>query len=139
MSRSRVAALVVLLVLLAALVDSWARAVRTGLAGPVTSAEEGDIVTVSLFEVAWIRPPDHYGLRRNGRVLVVEGPTPGLVVGEEITVRGVVSEGHLVEQWRAVAPRRRAKKWLGGLGLLLTVGVAVATIRVTPRGLALRG
>lgn len=137
----RVGGLVVVATALVATYAACWRAQTVGGFGPVglSEAAEGDALTISLYEIGTVRGPDRYRLRRGSLGIEVMGPTAGLAVGDELTVHGVMHDGVLVEQWRAEAPFRAAKKGLGIAGLLLAGAVGVAAVRWRRAGLDLRG
>ena len=100
---------------------------------------EGWSGTIPLAEVIEIQPPSAYVLRKSSVRIEVLGPTAGLEVGQEWSVRGTFRGGRLVQAWRAPAPDRPAKKRLGILGLAITGAVLVVSVRPVSGGLALRG
>ena len=102
-------------------------------------APDGLETTLSLFEVAQVRPPDRYVLRRSSLTFTVRGDPTGLVPGQEWTVHGVFEDGELVEHWRVDAPARPRKKALGLLGLGIAAVLGLGAVRVTAAGLMLRG
>lgn len=118
----------------------WWAQVSGGL-GPAGLGEvtEGAEVTVTLYEVGELQPPDRYRVRRGGIGIDVLGSTDGLRVGDELTVHGTIRNGLLVEAWRDEAPLRAAKKRLGFLGLALVGVVGWATLRWRRAGIDLRG
>lgn len=139
--RARPVVVPVLLGALALLLVWWARATADGRVGiaRVLDAPAGTAVVLSLLAVRSVDGPDRYVVGRGPLEIPVAGSTVGIVVGEELTVGGIVADGHVVERWRAPAPARPAKKALGIAGLLLAGGVLSLGVRATPRGLATRG
>lgn len=119
---------------------SW-RAMTVPGIGPIgiTGAPEGQAVTITLYEVGRLVPPDRYWIRRGELGFEVVGPTAGLAIGQELTVHGVVENGVLIEQWRDPAPMRAGKKGLGFLGLAIAGLLLLVTVRGTPAGLVPRG
>ena len=119
---------------------SWI-AIEHGERGPVGIAEprEGERVTVTLYEVGEVDGDSRFWLRRGALGIWVAGSTDELSVGDELTVHGVVHDGVLHEEWRALAPLRWAKKALGFLGLAVAAGLAAGSLRWTRGGWDLRG
>lgn len=84
----------------------------------------------------------------DGRFSVAKGTDAFTVVGdplvddgEELTILGQYqyAERVVVAQAQHAAPGRRAKKWLGGLGLLLVGSLMIASVRLHRDGWGLRG
>ena len=125
--------------LLLLLVWSWANQTgRVGYRG-MGDAPPGSHQVLSLFTVTEVSKGS-YRLARGQLGFDVVANTAGLTTGEEITAGVRVSQqGELIEEWRVPAPGRQAKRQLGFFGMMLTVGIAFATLRFTPRGVSFRG
>lgn len=133
---NRALGVAVTLALLAAL---WIAAREVGRQGPLHDPRPGAAVTLSLFEVSALGPPNRYTVRRGGRSIEVEGTTEGLQVGDELTLHGQMRDGIVIESHRVLATGRPAKKALGGLGLAIACGAWILTVTGVPGRWALRG
>jgi hypothetical protein len=119
----------------------WARMVAAGAVGEqaVLERPEGEEVVLSLLEVISIEGPEDYVLGHGALRVPVRGPTEHLVVGSEVTVGGVVQQGHVRASWVEPAPGRPAKHLLGIVGLVLGLSLMTSVVRASPAGLVLRG
>lgn len=128
-------------VMLAFLMGWWTWASATGVVGyrGVASMEDGSPVVLSLLRVDAIHGADRYTVASGATLLEVSGSTVGLAVGDDVTVRGTVEGGVVVELEREPAPARGHKRLLGLAGLLTAAVLLPLGIRREPDGLALRG
>ena len=127
--------------LLLGLMAWWTWASATGLVGyrGVTTMEDGSTVVLSLLRVETIDGADRYTVSSGPTLIGVIGSTAGLVVGEDVTIGGTVSDGQVVEEWREAAPARGRKRGLGVAGVVSIAVLLPLALRRTPEGLALRG
>ena len=95
-------------------------------------ALDGTPLTMPLWTVTRVEPPDYYEVSWIVRDVPVRGPTDGLEPGQIISVVGdfsaegpvVVERYHLVHRWR------RAKVALGALGVILALASAPLGLRI---------
>lgn len=132
-------ALAALLVLIAVM-TTWSWAIETGRLGyrGILRADVGTSHVLSLFTVIAIDDTG-YTVARGPLHFEVHGDPDGLVLGHEVTAHVTVTAPRtLTEDWRVDAPGRTGKKWLGLLGLGITAGIAITTLRLDPSGLRIR-
>jgi hypothetical protein len=124
-----------------ALMMWWGMGTAAGEIGAVRVLDRppGTSVVLSLLTVLSIDGPDQYVLGHAALRIPVVGPTAERVVGEEITIGGVVEEGRVRELWAETAPGRPEKRRLGLLGLAAAAALLGSAVRVERGGLALRG
>lgn len=132
--RARPTMALALLAALALLCAWWVRATADGRIGNFRVLDEplGTDVVLSLQRVLSVDGPDRYVVGNAAVRIPVQGPTAGLVVGEEVTVGGVVGSGAVVAAWTREAPARPAKRALGLAGLALGCGVFALGVRGRP-------
>lgn len=102
----------------------------------------GAEVVISLKRVVSIEGPNHFTMDNASLTLSIEGPTDGLLVGEEVSVGGIYDAPSktIRSQWiEHRAEGRAAKRLLGVAGLFLTGCMVLLTVRRDPDGWVLRG
>lgn len=119
----------------------WWSAAAAGRIGSVGVLDHppGSEVVLSLLTVLEVAGPDRYVVGNAALRVPVAGPTASRVVGEEVTVGGVVEAGLVRERWVKQAPGRPAKRLLGLLGLAAGAVSWWAGARPTRGGWVLRG
>ncbi|MCB9689458.1 MAG: hypothetical protein H6735_30755 [Alphaproteobacteria bacterium] len=119
----------------------WGWATGQGWIGNVRVLDrpQGDEVVLSLLTVLEVPDADHYVVGNSSLAVPVQGASTGLHPGQDVTVGGTVRDGYVEAAWHEVAPGRTGKKRLGFVGLALVGLVVAGTLRVTRRGLELRG
>ncbi len=135
-------AMTAVLVTLLALMGWWSALHRSGDVGLqrfVESPMDGQPIVLTLGTVQQVMEHDRFELRRGTLTFVVVGPTADLTVGEEVSVGGVMKGTAVVQQWRATAPLRRAKKGLGLLAIAAVLWGSKRTVRWCKTGWGLRG
>lgn len=119
----------------------WGWASDRGAIGAVAVLDRplGERVVLSLLRVEAITPPDRLVVGHADLHVPVRADVTGRVLGEEITIGGVVERDEVRAEWIEAAPHRPAKHALGILGLAVAGALWVGATRVTRDGLALRG
>ncbi|MEZ4237476.1 MAG: hypothetical protein R3F59_15280 [Myxococcota bacterium] len=119
----------------------WVRAIELGRVGAVATLQQpaGTELVLSLLTVLRIEGPTRYVVGNATLDIPVEGPTDGLVVGEDVTLGAVVEGDHVRARWLEHAPARTGKKRLGLVGLAAAAALAGLGVRPVRGGLALCG
>lgn len=116
---------------------TWAHWHRAGTVGYAAlerfpAEHDGEVVAISLARVARIDGPDRFVLEKGTQGFDVHGPSAGLAVGDDVSLGGVFhADGPAIElTWLENRQAgRRAKRWLGGFGLLGAVGLWLGSVR----------
>jgi hypothetical protein len=103
---------------------------------------DGERVVLSLVRVVAIDGPQGFDVEKGSDTVRVLGPSSGMAVGDELSVGGVWRvEAHAVESaWiEQHTEGRRAKRLLGGLGMLMAMGAWLWVVGGRPGSWRLRG
>jgi hypothetical protein len=119
----------------------WIRELDSGEIGAIDVLSEpaGSEVVLSLLRVISVEGPERYVVGHAALRIPIAAPSAERVVGEEVTIGGVVEGDHVRAAWVEPAPDRPLKYRLGLAGLALAAVLFVGATRVTRRGLVLRG